>query len=71
MLAYGTAAVQIQRCKVRCDVLPHPQSNSYIHSKIDVLAVTENLWWVFDTVEIQIRGKTDERLFEFGSKLEL
>jgi hypothetical protein len=52
-------------------VLPHPQSNSYIHSKIDVLAVTENLWWGFDTVEIQIRGKTDERLFEFGSKLEL
>jgi len=63
--------VQLQRCEVRFDVLPHPQSNSYIHSKIDVLAVTENLWWGFDTVEVQIGGKTDERLFESGSKLEL
>jgi hypothetical protein len=47
------------------------QTYSNIESKIDVLAVTENLGWRFDTVEIQIRGETDERLFESGSKLEL
>lgn len=71
IIVYSTAAVQLQRREVICEVLPHLQPNSHIQSKIDVLAVTEYLWRCFHAVEIQIRRETNEGLFESGSDLEL